>query len=855
MRNARSSALFLALLALTAGGLWARPAHAQVPKVTASQVMDRETLRGFVTYVTAVSAAITDINEGSRLIQAVRTEGSDYNVGNMYVILMTPDGQVFIHGEDPTLDGKNIFEIVDDNGAKVVQQMIAAGAAGGGFVEWCWDDPADPNDARCKDSYALQYHSQVAGADLVVVGGYYQDLSGAGQPLPPVPLPEVTAADVVDRETLRQFVHGSLDWLLELVGQVGFRRATEWKALMREEGGPFRSGPIYLFVFTPEGYVIFHGADPWREGRTAIDNTDFQGRPFVREVIAVAQAGGGFVEYFWDDPTVQGDEDTGTPKVSYAVSYKSELPVYEGVEFIVGAGFYRNFSTAEAEMAAADWLDRFGRSVASQAMEMIGDRVSHTDRGSDEMTLGGRTINLAQLDAGGGLFSGLGALAPAGMGLGSVGSAGSGRVAPTAFLPSSVGGLLGETSFQLSGQDAGGGGGYSLWGAGEMMRFSSGDDEGFHDGEVVTAALGADYEFGSLLAGLAVSHSRGAGGFELGRAGEDDIGDVSTSLTSAFPYARLALGSRLSLWGVLGYGFGQLDISGGGERDPTSDISMRMVGLGARGQLLAADDPDDFELALRSDAFMAEMTSDEVEGRSELTADVSRIRLMLEAHKGYTLSSGEMLQPQVRVGMRRDGGDVETGLGMEVQGGVTFLDVERGLTIAVHGRKLVTHEQSDYEEWGLGGSITLNPQGGGRGLSLGVSPSWGSTASGLARLWAQGATGMTRNGYGYGFGGRRLDAEVGYGVDALAGRGVFTPYVRLVVSEQPGPGSLGAGQFQGPVALMPLHGSTRGLYGYHMGGRLSVGSGVWLNLEGGRNAYGVASGPSNSVMLNLAMNW
>ncbi len=497
--------------------------------------------------------------------------------------------------------------------------------------------------------------------------------------------------------------------------------------------------------------------------------------------------------------------------------------------------FYRNFSTAEAEAAAEDWLERFGRSVASQAMAMIGDRVAHSHRSPDQVTVGGRTIDLAQLSPQGGLLGGLGA--------------------PTTFLPSSLGGLLGETSFQLSSQDAADGGGYSLWGAGEMMRFSSGDDAGFHDGEVVTAALGADYAFGSMLAGLAVSHSLGSGGFELGRAGEDDVGDVSTSLTSAFPYARLALSPRLSLWGVLGYGFGRLDLTGGGEQDPSSDVSMRMVGLGAQGELVRADDPDDFKLALRSDGFVAEMKSEEVEGRSELTSDVSRVRVMLDASRGYTLSSGEMIQPHVRVGMRRDGGDVETGFGMELGGGLAFLDLERGLTISVHGRKLVAHEQSHYEEWGLGGSITLNPQGAGRGLSLRASPSWGSTANGLARLWAQGATGLTPNGYGYGHGSRRLDAEVGYGVDALAGRGTFTPYARLVLSEQPGAGQFGADHFQGPVALMPLRASGRSLYGYHMGGRLNVGSGLWLNVEGGRNAYGATSGPANSLTLNLAMSW
>ena len=77
---------------------------------------------------------------------------------------------------------------------------------------------------------------------------------------PRFPLPDIGAADVVDRETLRQFVHGSLDWLVELLELVGFARANEWKAVLREEGGHFKSGPIYLFVFTPEAYVLFHGA-------------------------------------------------------------------------------------------------------------------------------------------------------------------------------------------------------------------------------------------------------------------------------------------------------------------------------------------------------------------------------------------------------------------------------------------------------------------------------------------------------------------------------------------------------------------------------------------------------------------
>ena len=70
---------------------------------------------------------------------------------------------------------------------------------------------------------------------------------------------------------------------------------------------------------------------------------NINGTPFVEQIIAAARAGGGFVEYFWDDPTVVGDEDTGSPKVSYALSFTSDFDFYRGQEFTIGAGFHRTF--------------------------------------------------------------------------------------------------------------------------------------------------------------------------------------------------------------------------------------------------------------------------------------------------------------------------------------------------------------------------------------------------------------------------------------------------------------------------------------------------------------------------------
>lgn len=809
---------------------WTNPVNAQVPKVTASEVVDKESLKGFVTWATSEFAAVTDINAGSRLIQEFRTENSDWNVGNMYLILFTLDGQVFLHGKDPNADGRNAAGTLDDDGKKVVAEIITADATGK-FVEWCWDDPLDTNDVRCKDSYAMRYHSLVAGVDFVVVGGYYQDLSSAGDPLPSFPLPTVQAADVVDRETLKQFVSGSLEWLGSLVGEVGFSRATEWKQLLREEGGPFKSGPIYLYIITPEGYVIFHGGDPWREGRTVLDNTDFQGRPFVRDLVQAAQQGGGFVEYFWDDPTVQGDEDTGTPKVAYALSLKNDLPVFQGFEFIIAGGFYRNFSTAEAESAASDWLIRFGRSVASQAMEMIGNRVSLTNDRENHVALAGGNLNINRL------------LNPGTLAAISANGA-------SAIIPTSRGRLLDGTSFQVSPGGSSGGDGYAVWGSGEFASFKNRDGTSSTEGEVTTAALGADYAFGRVLTGIAVTYSDGSGKFDIGRPGQDDIGDLASNLTSAFPYARFSLGERLLTYSVLGYGVGTLSVGGGGEDDVESDLSMRMAGIGLKGDLLQSDDPRGIKLAIRSDAFITSLNSKAVEQRGELTSNASRLRVGIEASKAFATGQSSVFRPQFRAAMRYDGGDVDTGFGVEMGGGLNFSAVESGITVSVNGRTLLAHEQSDLEDWGIGGAITFNPGGEGRGLSVNLRPSWGSTASGLARLWSQGAMHMVNGNYG----GRRLDAEVGYGIESRSDQARFMPYARIALLQQPDFASLTTSGTAHLFAAVPFQNMSQDAYSYQLGGRLALATGLAASFEAGRSEWLYDSRPYHTATVNVSFN-
>ena len=160
---------------------------------------------------------------------------------------------------------------------------------------------------------------------------------------------EVTAGDVVDRETLKAFV---------LAAKAYDDKAStlpEYLNILQEfrTEGPWKQGSVYLFLFSTEGLFILHGANPDLEGQNLIDLEDANGVKMVQELIAVAAEGGGYVEYIWPDPQIEGD--TGSPKVSYAIPYSAL-----GQDFVLGAGFFpESASTAVEDQSWGQLKSRF----------------------------------------------------------------------------------------------------------------------------------------------------------------------------------------------------------------------------------------------------------------------------------------------------------------------------------------------------------------------------------------------------------------------------------------------------------------------------------------------------------------
>ena len=158
---------------------------------------------------------------------------------------------------------------------------------------------------------------------------------------------------------------------------------------------------------------------------------------------------------------------------------------------------------------------------------------------------------------------------------------------------------------------------------------------------------------------------------------------------------------------------------------------------------------------------------------------------MLEGSRAFAFGEHRLLTPTLELGVRHDGGDAETGSGVDLGGTLRYADNRLGLSVDASGRLLVAHEDENYREWGASLAIRLDPGTAGRGLSLDVAPSWGAAATGGAeRLWSlNNARGLAP---GYGPAARmRLNAGVAYGLPAFRGRGSMAPYAGMRVS---GPG-------------------------------------------------------------------
>ena len=441
-------------------------------------------------------------------------------------------------------------------------------------------------------------------------------------------------------------------------------------------------------------------------------------------------------------------------------------------------------ATDPAETAVLnDALAAIGRSMLSSTASVIGSRFELASTGS-QMALGGSRFGgslspqMQRFLAGNdpfaleermserALFSGSGSQQAYGGGYGLTSDR-----------------LLTGTSFNMPLNAMGTGDAqFAVWGAGDLQSFEGEPDDGMYDGSSSSGYIGVDARGDGWLAGVSVSRSGAEADYDFDGLveGRNTGGTLETSVTAFHPYARLEVGADSEVWVIGGFGGGEADLSRTHVTgSQSSDLSMAMAVGGLRRAL--AMEFGGADLSLRGDAgFLSLETDSGAMAVDGLSASVSRLRLGLEA-----AWEGESATPFVEVSGRFDGGDGQTGGGLELAGGLRILNPESGFGLEAKGRILAMHTGDGYSESGIGVTASFEPGAAGRGITFRLSPRWGGSADSTDLFWDE--VGNVRDASQYAYGLDRaqtwgVDAALGYGFGLRSMPGVVTPFGQMDVT-------------------------------------------------------------------------
>ncbi|MDE2800954.1 MAG: T9SS type A sorting domain-containing protein [Gemmatimonadota bacterium] len=348
------------------------------PAVTAQQVEDGSaTLMDFALAVRERSREYAQghatTEEAVYIGCIIRQDDGIWRSGSTYIVSLTLDGRVYIHAKNMALSGRLLNPVI--YGAI----LFALGVSPTDLANLASPDPATAAQAFAAVLGTLSQEPDGAFDATTPIPGLSPGIPGASghaavyvEPnLGNVPIvmlmgfdlneshvveeeidygdPTITAEEVVDRETLKAFVTQAGNYFLELLKTGDAAALSQARIALRDENGPWRHGSVYLYVLDiVSNIIIFHAAFPDKyEYRPLVPTVHdaVTGEFILPQVIEAAKSDpeGGFVEYYFDDPTDDTDS-ADIPKVGYAREFAASIQRADGstvpADFIVGSGFY-----------------------------------------------------------------------------------------------------------------------------------------------------------------------------------------------------------------------------------------------------------------------------------------------------------------------------------------------------------------------------------------------------------------------------------------------------------------------------------------------------------------------------------
>ncbi len=356
---------------------------------------------------------------------------------------------------------------------------------------------------------------------------------------------------------------------------------------------------------------------------------------------------------------------------------------------------------------------------------------------------------------------------------------------------------------------------------GDWNELSGGDDDPVTwNGSLAGTHLGGNVRLSEwILTGLDLFLYTGSFDW-TDEGGEEEFrgieGEWNLNIRGVNPYvALLSEDGETQFWTMAGYGFGRVDIE---EEilDQSADITMKSIALGGKVPLTKISGK--ISLSLRGDLWLGQF---EIADNADLIKGVSvqtrGARALLES----TWKEGS-ITPSLLVGVKHDNSFSDS-TGMEVGSGIEWGPGSHGIRVSLKNRALLV--RSGVQEWGISGEVLLSPRDG-LGPSLRLKTSSGDAEERATTfLENDSETSFSESGNE----GVSFEAEAGWGMKAINGRGIMTPFAGVSLLER-------------DENILRL------------GGRLDVDKTLDLQLEGQRESSSI-NGPEYGLLLEAKFSF
>ena len=227
-------------------------------------------------------AYVYAIKEGKeKALATFNDPDGEFVDGEHSIFAYSMDGEILAEPLQPDSVGHDRWFMEDTNGVKTVQRVIARAEQGGGYVFYMYPNPKH----KYAQEYKLSYVMMVDNEWLIGSSIYIHEN--------PLTQPHYNEWKVSD--DLRYQVR-DIQYLTKAEGIPGVIE------MIKNSESDLQVDGSYPFVLTEDGTILAYVLKPSMENTNQLGLTNLLGMSVIREIISLAQAGGGVMYYIAEIP-------------------------------------------------------------------------------------------------------------------------------------------------------------------------------------------------------------------------------------------------------------------------------------------------------------------------------------------------------------------------------------------------------------------------------------------------------------------------------------------------------------------------------------------------------------------------